>query len=87
VVLFEEPMPQNAIKEAFALAREADVMLVVGTSLVVYPAAEVPLVAARAGAKMIVINAEATPFDEFADVVVRGKSGEVLPEIVSLIGG
>ena len=87
VVLFGEPMPQNAIKEAFALAREADVMLVVGTSLVVYPAAEVPLVAARAGAKMIVVNAEATPFDEFADVVVRGKSGEVLPEIVSLIGG
>jgi NAD-dependent deacetylase len=87
VVLFGEPMPQNAIKEAFALAREADVMLVVGTSLVVYPAAEVPLVASRAGAKMIVINAEATPFDEFADVVVRGKSGEVLPEIVSLIGG
>ena len=87
VVLFGEPMPQAAIQEAFALAREADVMLVVGSSLVVYPAAEVPLVAVRAGAKMIVVNAEPTPFDNFADVVVRGKSGEVLPEIVGLIGG
>ena len=67
--------------------READVMLVVGSSLVVYPAAEVPLVAVRAGAKMIVVNAEPTPFDDIADVVVRGKSGEVLPEIVGLIGG
>lgn len=87
VVLFGEPMPQAAIQEAFGLAREADVMLVVGSSLVVYPAAEVPLVAVRSGAKMIVVNAEPTPFDELADVVLRGKSGEVLPEIVDLIGG
>jgi NAD-dependent protein deacetylase/lipoamidase len=79
-------MPQAAIQEAFALAREADVMLVVGSSLVVYPAAEVPLVAMRSGAQLVVINAEPTPLDELATVVVRGKSGEVLPEIVDLIG-
>lgn len=87
VVLFGEPMPRAAIAQAFALAREADVMLVVGSSLVVYPAAEVPLVAVRSGARLIVINAEPTPLDELAAVVVRGKSGEVLPEIVELIGG
>jgi NAD-dependent protein deacetylase/lipoamidase len=87
VVLFGEPMPQAAIKEAFALARDADVMLVVGSSLVVYPAAEVPLIAVRSGARMIVVNAEPTPFDELAEVVLHGKSGEVLPEIVGLIGG
>lgn len=87
VVLFGEPMPQQAVHEAFALARQADVMLVVGSSLVVYPAAEIPLIAARSGAKMIVVNAEPTPLDELADVVIRGKSGEVLPEIVDLIGG
>jgi NAD-dependent deacetylase len=86
VVLFGEPMPREAIQRAFALAREADVMLVVGSSLVVYPAAEVPLVAMRSGARLIVINAEPTPLDELAAVVVRGKSGEVLPEIVELIG-
>ena len=85
VVLFGEAMPQAAIQEAFALARQADVMLVVGTSLVVYPAADIPLVAVRAGAKLVVINAEPTPFDELAEVVIRGKSGEVLPEIVELI--
>ena len=57
VVLFGEPMPQTEVKEAFALARQADVLLVVGSSLVVYPAAEIPLAAVRSGAKMIVINA------------------------------
>ena len=87
VVLFGEPMPADATQEAYQLASEADVMLVVGTSLVVYPAADVPLLAMRSGARMIVVNAEPTPFDRFAEVVVHGRSGEVLPEIVSLIGG
>jgi NAD-dependent deacetylase len=87
VVLFGEPLPQPAIQQAFALAREADVMLVVGSSLVVYPAADLPLIALRSGAQLIVVNAEPTPFDELATVVVEGKSGEVLPEIAALIGG
>lgn len=86
VVLFGEPMPQAAVQEAFALAREADVMLVVGSSLVVYPAADIPVAAVRSGAYLIVINAEPTPLDELATVVIRGKSGEVLPEILRLIG-
>jgi NAD-dependent deacetylase len=79
-------MPQAAVQEAFALARAADVMLVVGSSLVVYPAADIPVAALRSGAPLIVINAEPTPLDEAATVVIRGKSGEVLPEIVRLIG-
>jgi NAD-dependent protein deacetylase/lipoamidase len=84
VVLFGEPMPAAATQEAFDLASQADVMLVVGTSLVVFPAADVPLLALRSGARMIVVNAEPTPFDRFAEVVVYGRSGEVLPEIVRL---
>jgi NAD-dependent deacetylase len=87
VVLFGEPMPVEAVTLARELAEKADVMLVVGTSLVVYPAAEIPLVASRAGAPMIVVNAEPTPFDRFAEVVIHGRSGEVLPRIVALIGG
>lgn len=85
VVLFGEPMPAAPMQEAFALAAEADVMLVVGSSLVVYPAADVPFVALRSGARMIVINAEPTPFDRLAEVVIHGRSGEVLPEIARLI--
>ena len=85
VVLFGEPLPVEAVTASYDLANKADVMLVVGTSLVVYPAAEIPLFAVRSGAPMIVINAEPTPFDRFAEVVIHGRSGEVLPEIVSLI--
>jgi NAD-dependent deacetylase len=85
VVLFGEPMPRDAIDEAFELARAADVVLVVGSSLVVYPAAEVPLVAVQSGARMIVVNAEPTPFDDLAEVVIHGRSGEILPVIASLM--
>jgi NAD-dependent deacetylase len=87
VVLFGEPLPQPAIQQALALARQADVMLVVGSSLVVRPAADIPLVALRSGAQLVVINPDPTPLDDLAAIVIRGKSGEVLPEIVELIGG
>jgi len=86
VVLFGEPMPVDAVNEALALARVADVILVVGSSLVVYPAAEIPLIAVRSGARMIVVNAEPTPFDGLAEIVIHGRSGEVLPEIAQLTG-
>jgi NAD-dependent deacetylase len=85
VVLFGEAMPVAAVEEAFALARAADVMLVVGSSLVVYPAAHVPLAAVESGAALIVVNAEPTPLDRLAAVVINGRSGEVLPELAALM--
>ena len=87
VVLFGEAMPESAVQEAYDLTRKADVMLVVGSSLVVYPAADLPLTAKRSGARLIVVNAEPTPFDRIADVVLHGRSGELLPHIVRLIDG
>ena len=86
VVLFGESMPAAAVNEAFELARRSDAILVVGSSLVVYPAAEIPLEVVRSGAPMIVVNAEPTPFDRFAEVVIHGRSGEILPRLASLIG-
>ncbi|MGZ4678297.1 MAG: NAD-dependent deacetylase, partial [Acidimicrobiia bacterium] len=56
-----------------------------GSSLVVYPAAEIPLVAVRAGARMIVVNAEPTPFDAYADAVSHSTLGEVLPALVARV--
>jgi NAD-dependent deacetylase len=85
VVLFGEPMPVAAMHEALALAQAADVMLVVGSSLVVRPAADVPLSAVRSGAKLIIINTEPTPLDSHADVMIQGRAGEVLPEILTLV--
>lgn len=81
VVMFGEALPPDAVTEATALVEEADVMLVVGSSLVVYPAAELPVLAVRSGASLIVVNAEPTPLDPIADVVIHGLAGEVLPEL------
>jgi NAD-dependent deacetylase len=85
VVLFGEALPEAALREAQVLAIAADVLLIVGSSLQVYPAAGIPRLARQHGAQLCIINAEPTPFDEVATVVVHGKAGEVLPEIVRRI--
>lgn len=80
-VFFGEPMPEGAVAEAQRFASQADVMLVVGSSLVVFPAAEIPLYAFNAGAPLVIVNADPTPLDRLAEVVIRGKAGEILPEL------
>lgn len=85
VVFFGEAMPVAATAAAFDLARSCDLMLVVGSSLVVYPAADVPAAAAEAGAPLVIVNAEPTPLDDTAQVVIRGRSGEVLPALLGLL--
>lgn len=84
VVFFGEALPSGAMLEAFRMARACDLMLVVGSSLQVYPAADVPEAALERGAPLIVVNDEPTPLDVAATVVIRGRSGEVLPEIQRL---
>jgi NAD-dependent deacetylase len=85
VVLFGEPLPVNALHEAQALAMAADVILIVGSSLQVYPAAGIPRLALEHGGKLAIVNAEPTPFDDRAAVVIHGKAGEMLPAIVERI--
>ena len=82
VVLFGEALPVGALRDAQALAMAADVVLIVGSSLQVYPAAGIPRLARQHGAELCIVNAEPTPFDEVASAVIHGKAGEVLPEIV-----
>lgn len=81
-VSFGEPMPRDALRLAERAARESDLLLVVGSSLVVYPAAAIPLCALEEGAKLAVVNASDTPLDDRASVVVRGRAGELLPGVV-----
>ena len=83
VVLFGEPLPIEALARAQGLAAQADVMLVVGSSLQVYPAAGIPRLARDSGAELVIVNAEPTPFDGWARVVLRGKAGEILPRLVN----
>jgi len=82
VVLFGEALPVAALRDAQALAMAADAVLIVGSSLQVYPAAGIPRLAREHGAELCIVNAEPTPFDDVAAAVVHGKAGEVLPEIV-----
>ena len=82
VVMFGEALPSDALLAAQTLAMAADLMLVVGSSLQVYPAAGIPRLAGESGAELCIINAEPTPFDDLASVVMHGKAGEILPEIV-----
>jgi NAD-dependent deacetylase len=82
VVLFGEALPGAALRQAQLLAMAADVVLIVGSSLQVYPAAGIPRLARQHGAQLCIINAESTPFDDVAAAVVHGKAGEILPEIL-----
>ncbi|HXN03599.1 MAG TPA: NAD-dependent deacylase [Candidatus Acidoferrum sp.] len=85
VVLFGEALPQSALRQAQMLAMSADVVLIVGSSLQVYPAAGIPRLARQHGAQLCIINAEPTPYDDVAAAVIHGKAGEVLPEVVRRI--
>ena len=82
IVWFTEPLPREAIMRAQSLSREADVMLVVGTSGVVHPAAGLPALAKDAGACVIDVNPMPDEISALADLFLDGPSGEVLPQIV-----
>jgi len=81
VVLFGEPLPTEALDRARDAARHTDLVLIVGSSIQVYPAAGIPRLALQHGADLCIINAEPTPLDEVARVVIHGKAGEILPQI------
>ncbi len=77
-ISFGQRMPEAAVQRAQRLAEDCDLFLVVGSSLVVYPAAFLPVLAQRNGARLVIVNREPTPLDDQADDVVRGEIGEVL---------
>lgn len=82
VVFFGEALPRDVLSEAMDEARKCDLFMVVGSSLVVYPAAHLPFIAKENGAKLVIINYDSTDKDAMFDVVIHGKAGEVLPKIV-----
>jgi NAD-dependent deacetylase len=86
VVLFEERLPIAAYERAEAACRDCGVLLVVGSSLEVYPVAGLPEVAVRSGARLVIVNRDPTPCDSLADVVVRGNAGTVLSAIAGRAG-
>ena len=78
-VSFGQAMPDRALTRAGELTAKADLVVAVGSSLQVYPAADLPAAAVRAGVPLAIVNDEPTPLDGIATTVVRGRAGEILP--------
>lgn len=77
-ISFGQAMPEREMARADALTKVSDLFIVIGSSLVVFPAAGFPLKARQKGARLIILNREPTEFDEVADLVVRAEIGDVL---------
>ena len=83
-ISFGQAMPQDKMTQALTHARECDLCIALGSSLVVYPAASVPAHAVERGAKLMIINRDETPLDSMADVVVHESISKALGEMVEM---
>src|SRR5262245_61543930 len=82
-ISFGQAMPPDAMQRAEDLSRSCDLVLAVGSSLVVWPAAGFPLIAKRNGATLVIVNREPTEFDDIADLVVRNDIGDALVPFIT----
>lgn len=82
-VSFGQTLPADVWMDAMQLARKCDVFLAMGSSLVVYPAAELPQTAKRHGARLVIINRDETPLDALADLVIHAPIGETMTSVLT----
>jgi len=84
-IFFGEPLESKILEAADIMIAECDLLLVLGSSLVVYPVAFYPQKALSLGAKLAIVNIQKTDMDSLAEVVIHEKIGDILPEIVSIV--
>jgi len=84
-ISFGQSIPAHVLEQAHEWSVSADLLLVVGSSLVVYPACDMPVAAKRAGARVVIINREPTPVDHVADAVVNAEAGPTLGDLVGRV--
>ncbi len=84
-VFFGEQLPQKVLQEATLRSSDCDLFIVIGSTLIVYPAAYMPIYATQAGAKLVIINLSSTPMDMEAAVLIRAKAGEAMSRIVERV--
>ncbi len=87
VVFFGESLPAKVLEEAASRSYNCDLFIVIGSTLVVYPAAYMPVYAIEAGAKLVIINLSPTPMDKQATILIRAKAGEVMSKIIKWVIG
>jgi NAD-dependent deacetylase len=81
-VSFGQSMPEKETQEAYHRSSLCNLFIVVGSSLVVQPAASMPLVAKENGARLVIINRDSTPYDDMADVLIHGQAGPTMASIL-----
>jgi NAD-dependent deacetylase len=81
-ISFGQSMPERETQEAYHRSSTCDLFIVIGSSLVVQPAASMPLVAKRNGARLVIINRDPTPYDDMADIVIHGQAGPTMASIL-----
>jgi NAD-dependent deacetylase len=84
-VFFGEALPQETLQEAIRHAQNCDLLIVIGSTLIVYPAAYIPTYAREAGARLVIVNLTSTPFDHYAEVVIQGKAGEIMYKVMEKV--
>ncbi len=82
IVFFGEMLPEGVFEAATHRAKGADLLIVIGSTLIVYPAADIPARAYRSGAKLVIINLSPTPMDREAAVLIRAKAGETMTKVM-----
>jgi len=85
VVFFGESLPVEVLETATERSHSCDLCIVIGSTLVVYPAAYMPMYAVSSGAKLVIINLSETPMDSQADVLIRTKAGEAMTLVVAQV--
>jgi NAD-dependent deacetylase len=84
-VLFGEALPQKTLNDAIHNSRHCDLFIVIGSTLIVYPAAYMPEYAVESGARLVVINLSPTPMDSKATVCINSKAGEAMAQVVEKV--
>ena len=84
-ISFGQALVASDLERAQLAAANSDLFLAIGTSLTVYPVAALPEIAIQCGARLVILNAQETPYDRAAAAILRGGIGEVLPRIVELV--
>jgi NAD-dependent deacetylase len=85
IVMFGEQLPHDVLNEAASRARGADLFIVIGSTLVVYPAALMPIYAVESGARLVIINLSETPMDDRASVLITAKAGETMAKVLEKV--
>ncbi len=85
VVLFGEALPEKTLTKATRRSQNCDLLIIIGSTLVIYPAAYIPMYAKNAGAKLAIINLSTTPLDHYATLVIHGKAGEIMSRVIEKV--